>query len=930
MSLDTAHPAVDAVRHAIANPADPTAWFLLQYNHLAPGPQVIPLDSGPLPVLPVWQKHLQETDQGVLFGYAEIAAKGLVLVYLTPEVGGVKRARAIVHSRAIASMYPDYSAIITIASPGELTEELISERLGLGVPAPADKARVEIPGGDGPNPLAPGLGRGLPPSPLLQKQRDATPMSAAASETGSPSRVNFTERRKPPPQLSALGLGTPSGSPSASPSRLPSASPSRLPSRSPSHAPEPQPVNVPSVEQLREREKDDRNRKPSFTSRLKNTFHRSSPSIEDTPTSSPSNTDKPTPLTPTSPSSPSMGGGRFKPASLGKVFSKKRGTGETPPTSPRVDDFVEPPRPISHDFSPRPISRDLTPTPAPALPPKDSTSQTSSSPMATYAPSLQAAHGHSPYPASTPPGGAPPSLAPPVPLASRDSTGREEASTYHTPMTSPAEEIVSPPQIIPTPRSTSLLSTPEPAEGPSLSPSPSARQVLYDARQKSLDKEREIQERFRRDLGAKDQKDVGGDDAVYANGQVEGSDGYESSIRLAYDDTDTEDERVKPTTGEKVLVAVPPLDALPPSPIGDATGDASVTSLGLVGRGAFPSPPPPTGQSLLDSDTRQEHEKEESQQQAMMRAEMSALHAEQQAEEAAAITAEDPAEREAEEERARLDREIEEKLRAEYEERVRKEREEEERVRREEDERRRLEVAESEKRREEEDARERYLAEEERRRHAEDEERRVAEEERLRVLAEEEELRRLEEEERAREQAAEAERQRLVEEERARVRAEEERRRAEEAALAERKRAEEAARAEKKRAEEETERQRVEGELAKKKAIREGLLSGKQNGGVMLRGWVTAQTYKSMTWRRRHFQLLSTEMRLFKNEGDSKPIQTIFFGPSTSISEAYEESQVKDSFKVVSSSERGDEDFFLFADSAEDKEVVLEGIKLCL
>ncbi|TYJ51643.1 hypothetical protein B9479_007777 [Cryptococcus floricola] len=888
MSLDVSHPALTAARQAIADPSDPTTWFLLTYSPTAQ-PQVVPLASGPLPVLPAWQTHLEETDQGVLFGYAEIADKGLVLLYLRPDVGGVKRARAIVHSRAIASMYPEYSAIITIADPEELTEELVAERLGLGVPAPVEKekekARVEIP-----------------------------------AETGSPSRANFSERRKPPPQLSALGLGTP---------------------------PEPAAVAVPSVEQLKEQ--DDRNRKPSFTSRLKHTFHRSSPSIEDTPTptsfsspstpastSSPSNTDKPTPRTPTSPTNPGspsmgmgmgMGSGRFKAGSLGKVFGKKTATSTSPATtSPSLanpngfDQLDQPPRPISHDFSP---SIDH----GPALPPKDSSP--SPSPLAPTptpapsAPSLHAAHGHSPYPTATPP-----LLAPPVPapLVSRDSQ-TSAASQYHTPLGSPSASPSE--EIVPNARSTSLLTptpllTPEPAPGgkAGLSPSPSARQVLYDARQKSLDREREIQERFRRDLSEKDAPPGG-----YVNGQGGGQGqggGYESSTRLAYDtDTDTEDERVKPTPGERVVVAVPSLDALPVSPVavddvpGGAGGATSPGLVGLMGRGAFPSPPPFNGigrglpelEPGAETETRETHELEEAQQQAMMRHEMSALHTEQQAEEEVAREAQDPAERQVAEEKARVDGEIEERLRVEYEERVRRERERE-REREEEEEEERV-------------RREREEEQRERRREVEEEERRLAEEERLRIVAEEEERQRLEEEERVeaeRQRLEEEERQRLEEEERARVQAEQERKRVEEEALAA-----------KKRAEEEAEKQKIEVELAKKQAIRDGLLSGKRDGGVMLRGWVTAQTYKSMTWRRRHFQLLPTEMRLFKNESDAKPMQTIFFGPSTTISEAYEESQVKDSFKLVSSAPgKGDEEFFLFTDSAEDKEVVLEGIRLCI
>ena len=49
-------------------------------------------------------------------------------------VGGVRRARAVVHSRAVASLFPDYSALITLNRAEELTDELIKEKLGLDHP----------------------------------------------------------------------------------------------------------------------------------------------------------------------------------------------------------------------------------------------------------------------------------------------------------------------------------------------------------------------------------------------------------------------------------------------------------------------------------------------------------------------------------------------------------------------------------------------------------------------------------------------------------------------------------------------------------------------------------------------------------------------------------------------------------------------------
>jgi hypothetical protein len=45
------------------------------------------------------------TKEEVLFGYGKVGGKGLVLCYLTNKVGGVRRARAVVHARTVASMF---------------------------------------------------------------------------------------------------------------------------------------------------------------------------------------------------------------------------------------------------------------------------------------------------------------------------------------------------------------------------------------------------------------------------------------------------------------------------------------------------------------------------------------------------------------------------------------------------------------------------------------------------------------------------------------------------------------------------------------------------------------------------------------------------------------------------------------------------------
>jgi hypothetical protein len=124
------------------------------------------------------------------------------------------------------------------------------------------------------------------------------------------------------------------------------------------------------------------------------------------------------------------------------------------------------------------------------------------------------------------------------------------------------------------------------------------------------------------------------------------------------------------------------------------------------------------------------------------------------------------------------------------------------------------------------------------------------------------------------------------------------------------------------------------------------------------------QTLKSLIWRRRFYELYAGEVRLFKTEGvsivfgrmclacdgswdrgrvgsyacipanvqDASPIQTIPLGAGTTVSQTYEESQVQESFKVSSRAADGSggEDFFLFTDSSEDKEALLEALGVAL
>lgn len=136
----------------------------------------------------------------------------------------------------------------------------------------------------------------------------------------------------------------------------------------------------------------------------------------------------------------------------------------------------------------------------------------------------------------------------------------------------------------------------------------------------------------------------------------------------------------------------------------------------------------------------------------------------------------------------------------------------------------------------------------------------------------------------------------------------------------------------------EAERQRLESEKAARRAeelarrdeqqaeVRRQLVRGHAEGGVMLRGWVTVQGVG--TWRRRYFLLLTDELRLYKGEGDERPINTVRLGAKTTIDhDVYEESQVRGAWKIKG--ERGEE-FFMFADSEGDRDVVMEGFRIAI
>ncbi|KAE8543289.1 hypothetical protein D1P53_000780 [Cryptococcus gattii VGV] len=1033
MSVDLSHPDIAAARASICNPSEPTAWLILQYG-AAPstthGPQLLLLDSGPLPVLPTWQHLLQTTHHSILFGYVQIAEKGLLLVYLTPDVGGVKRdpARAIVHSRAIGSLFPDYSAIITISHPSELTEQLITDKLALNRPsttslpgaAPSAPTQV-VPGADGlvPDPLPPraaGMGRDLPslpfptshpqsletqlqtsqlpplpplpPSPIPPSpvSKDATGANhvndvvnlndreikkettledeehgqkykpengqglelANGSGNGKGNLSTHSSTRKPVPALSPSPPphSQPRTPPKPQPILLPSAPPSTIHDFAPPASPARGPGGTASTEQ--------RVRKPStplsLTSRLKNTFHRSSHKDKDSPTpipssptatpSSPSipwsaNSTKPdvqhsptfphTTPTPHSPSTPS--GGKFKASSLSKVFGKRKSAGASTSTpsgtgtgtwagadggskiaeereEDRIDEFGRPPvaspslaaapPPPPKSPLPHPSDPSIPPGPTDDLNPGLGLGQGLATPPPPRGSSL---HPHHPSPSSPSPGvqarqnittgNAPlplagvPILGPQVPLPllpppptfshshrNLDSNLERAGSPYYTPPLIPPSPAFDYQEEV-TRQQTTAMATAT-ATAPTTLQSPPSRSTSLSPSVPPTTTALAIPS-----------------DPVSV--PTDTHDTYTHATEDGGEDAKVEQTRQQDRTRESILLAYDLPEIGPESdPRQKEKEKDESTVIEIVeemekslppaqSQGERRNTPTPVNDDIPTTAHPIEEQAREGEEGTPV--EMEDAKAEKEGDDKQnkeeKEEGEEGEEEKEEEERQRLERQreiLEAQQLAQWQaaETARWEAEESARLQREEATREAARLAAEEQARRDAEEAERFRLDEEERMRAE-------EAARLQKEAEDEARRQVEEEQRRQREKEEEEKRRVEEEERRKR--EEERRKREE--------------------EEEQERKRKEEAEEKKRTVRDGLERGKREGGVMLKG-------------------------------DIKPIQTIPLSKSTRISEAYEESQVKDSFKITSGDDdEGGEVFFLFTDSAEDKEFVLDGVRLC-
>ncbi|GAA5951479.1 hypothetical protein JCM21900_001578 [Sporobolomyces salmonicolor] len=126
MSLDLSDPRIAEAYCAVRAPTSQVDWISLGYagtNH-----KLLLYGTGDQGLVELRTKLIPKEVQ-----YGLLRVEGRLLLWtLTPEdVGGVRRARALVHSRAVANAFKAHQAILSATSPADFMPSIVREKLQL-------------------------------------------------------------------------------------------------------------------------------------------------------------------------------------------------------------------------------------------------------------------------------------------------------------------------------------------------------------------------------------------------------------------------------------------------------------------------------------------------------------------------------------------------------------------------------------------------------------------------------------------------------------------------------------------------------------------------------------------------------------------------------------------------------------------------------
>ncbi|KAF9192338.1 hypothetical protein BGZ51_005731 [Haplosporangium sp. Z 767] len=194
MSCDLTDPAILEAYQDIVN-GTPTNWLILGYHDTRDKISLYSKGTGGIEELTA---NLKEE---VLYGFVRIEDRFALLAYVSEQVSGLRRARALVHGKAVGALFKASNVQINTSTLAELTEERVRARLGLvdGPPTPETSSPV-MPS----SPMA-------APSPVAAP-RPATPVSPAPATPAAIDTVVLPEASSPSPIRTGSprsGLSTP-------------------------------------------------------------------------------------------------------------------------------------------------------------------------------------------------------------------------------------------------------------------------------------------------------------------------------------------------------------------------------------------------------------------------------------------------------------------------------------------------------------------------------------------------------------------------------------------------------------------------------------------------------------------------------------------------------------------------------------------------
>ncbi|RUS13811.1 hypothetical protein BC937DRAFT_94729, partial [Endogone sp. FLAS-F59071] len=122
MSCDLSDPEILNTYNEIIGGQD-TDWLLLGYHDTRDVISLYGKGSGGLSEL---RDNIVEE---VLYGLVRLEERYILITYVSEQVSGVRRARALVHGRAVGNLFKANSASITVSNPADLSDASVRARL---------------------------------------------------------------------------------------------------------------------------------------------------------------------------------------------------------------------------------------------------------------------------------------------------------------------------------------------------------------------------------------------------------------------------------------------------------------------------------------------------------------------------------------------------------------------------------------------------------------------------------------------------------------------------------------------------------------------------------------------------------------------------------------------------------------------------------